>query len=93
MAVPRVLYALPILVIGALLPGLTHGTFTRGSLNVVVPVQTWFGPPAFLLYLWLRRRHGPERTMAQFLAADGAEPATARLRPAPAHVAAAGSDS
>jgi hypothetical protein len=43
------------------------GAFTRGSLNIVVPVQTWFGPPAFLLYCWMRRHYGPERTMAQFL--------------------------
>jgi hypothetical protein len=71
------------------------GTFTRGSLNVVVPVQTWFGPPAFLLYLWLRRRYGPERTMAQFLASVDAEPAGAQVRPAraPAQIAAADSDS
>jgi hypothetical protein len=43
------------------------GAFTRGSLNIVVPVQTWFGPPAFLLYCWMRRHYGAERTMAEFL--------------------------
>ncbi len=41
---------------------------THGGLEVVVPVQALFGPPAFGLYLWFRRRYGPERTMAQFLA-------------------------
>jgi hypothetical protein len=43
------------------------GAFTRGSLNIVVPVQTWFGPPAFLLYRWMRRHYGRERTMVEFL--------------------------
>jgi hypothetical protein len=59
-----------ILVFGAAGPSLTPlllGAFTRGSLNIVVPVQTWFGPPAFLLYCWMRRHYGPERTMADFL--------------------------
>jgi hypothetical protein len=32
-----------------------------------VPVQTWFGPPAFLLYCWMRRHYGRERTTAEFL--------------------------
>jgi hypothetical protein len=58
-----------IVAFGAVAPSLTPlmlGAFTRGSLNVVVPVQTWFGPPAFLLYRWMRRHYGPERTMAEF---------------------------
>ena len=60
-----------ILVFGAAAPSLTPlvlGAFTRGSLNIVVPVQTWFGPPAFLLYRWMRPHYGPERTMAEFRA-------------------------
>jgi hypothetical protein len=31
-----------------------------------VPAQSTFGPVAFLCYLWMRRRWGAERTMAQF---------------------------
>ena len=60
-----------ILIFGAAAPSLTPlvlGAFTRGSLNIVVPVQTWFGPPAFLLYRWMRTHYGPERTMAEFRA-------------------------
>jgi hypothetical protein len=60
-------------VFGAALPALTPlvlGAFTRGSLNVVVPVQTWFGPPAFLLYRWMRKHYGPERTMEEFQASE-----------------------
>jgi len=66
-----------VILFGAVAPSLTPlviGSFTRGSLNVVVPVQTWFGPPAFLLYRWLRRRYGPERTMREFLAGRGPLP-------------------
>src|SRR4029453_18972426 len=62
-------------VFGAALPALTPlvlGAFTRGSLNVVVPVQTWFGPPAFLLYRWMRKHYGPERTMEEFQASEDA---------------------
>jgi hypothetical protein len=73
-----------IVTFGAVAPSLTPlvlGAFTRGSLNIVVPVQTWFGPPAFLLYRWLRRRYGTERTMAAFRSADDATP-----RPVPVAV-------
>jgi hypothetical protein len=76
-----------IVVFGAVAPSLTPlvlGAFTRGSLNVVVPVQTWFGPPAFLLYRWMRRHYGPERTMAQFrasLAADVPPRSVLAVRP------------
>jgi hypothetical protein len=60
-----------VVVFGAVAPSLTPlvlHTFTRGSLNIVVPVQSWFGPPAFLLYLWMRKHFGPERTTARFRA-------------------------
>jgi hypothetical protein len=50
----------------------------RGSLNVVVPVQALFGPPAFALYFWFRHRYGPERTMAEFHAALDAQAAAVR---------------
>lgn len=74
-----------IVVFGATAPSLTPlvlGAFTRGSLNIVVPVQTWFGPPAFLLYRWIRAHYGPERTMAEFRASGvaAARPATAPVR-------------
>ena len=78
-----------IAIFGAAAPSLTPlvlGAFTRGSLNIVVPVQTWFGPPAFLLYRWMRAHYGPERTMAQFRAP--ADAAIARPAPAIAHTAA-----
>lgn len=72
-------------VFGAILPSMTPlilGAFTRGSLNVVVPVQTWFGPPAFVLYRWMRSHYGPERTMGQFRADHPLPvPANAPLRP------------
>lgn len=61
-----------VVLFGAVLPAtapLLINTVIRGGLNVVVPAQTFFGPAALLAYLWLRT-HGPERTMAQFLAAN-----------------------
>jgi hypothetical protein len=36
--------------------------------DLLVPAQVLFGPLAFATYYWMRRRWGPERTMAQFLA-------------------------
>ncbi len=82
-----------VLVFGAAAPSLTPlvlGAFTRGSLNVVVPVQTWFGPPAFLLYRWMRSHWGPERTMGEFMRSGDvvrARPRAAVVAPAsaPAH--------
>lgn len=38
--------------------------------DTLVPAQAWFGPAAFITYLVLRRRHGAERTMQEFLASD-----------------------
>lgn len=57
---------------GSLTPLVVHEVI-RGSLNVVVPVQALFGPPALALYFWFRHRYGPERTMAEFRAALAAE--------------------
>jgi hypothetical protein len=60
---------------GAALPALTPlltSAFTRGTINIAVPAQTWFGPAALLGYLWLRRHNGPERTTAEFLASPDA---------------------
>lgn len=56
-------------------------------IDVLVPVQTYFGPFAFLTYLWMRRHYGKERTMQEFLASDDVirRPATraTRLEPEP----------
>jgi len=43
--------------------------------DLLVPSQALFGPAAFLCYLWMKRRWGPERTMAQYLASADAAPA------------------
>jgi hypothetical protein len=76
-------------VFGAVVPALSPLLFRvliDARTDLVVPAQTAFGPVAFLCYLWLRRRYGAERTMAQFLAgpdvpapAAPAVPATARV--------------
>ena len=71
-------------VFGAVLPAtapLLIASVIRGGSNVVVPAQTFFGPAALLIYLWLHKR-GPERTMAQFLASTdvGEQLPTLRLR-------------
>jgi len=83
-----------VVVFGAAAPSLTPlvlNSFTRGSLNVVVPVQTWFGPPAYLLYRWMRSHWGPERTMGGFRADLDAELAAREVRqPAPVLVDARG---
>jgi hypothetical protein len=56
--------------------------FIDARLDLLVPAQAFFGPAAFVCYLWMRRRYGRERTMAEYLAsADVATPA-----PAPAGV-------
>jgi hypothetical protein len=56
---------------GAVLPALAPliiTEVTRGNGNVVTPAQVMFGPAAFITYLLLKRRYGPERTFAQFRA-------------------------
>jgi hypothetical protein len=72
---------------GAVLPGVfplaVEALFaTTPSL---VPAQVFFGPAAFLGYLWLRRR-GPERRMVEFRAAlpVAAPPPAPAPHPAPA---------
>src|SRR5262249_13926828 len=62
-----------IVVFGSALPAprpLVISAVARGNANIVVPAQACFGPPAMVAYLWMRRRFGPERTMAEFLASD-----------------------
>lgn len=77
-----------VVVFGSLGPGLAPlalDAVTRGSNNFVVPAQTFFGIPAFFLYLWMRRRWGPERTVQQFLAsADVRSPINVAEERAPA---------
>jgi hypothetical protein len=57
------------IVFGAVLPALAPlvtEAFLDARTDLIVPAQTIFGPVAFLCYLWMRHRWGPERTMAQF---------------------------
>jgi hypothetical protein len=61
-----------VFVFGATLPTLSGLLFNYVDerLDVVIPAQTWFGPAAFVGYLWLRRRYGRERTMKEYLASE-----------------------
>jgi hypothetical protein len=61
-----------ILVFGAVLPSLAplFINYVDPRSDIVIPVQTWFGPVAFLGYLWMKRRYGTERTIQEFLASD-----------------------
>jgi hypothetical protein len=38
--------------------------------DILIPSQIFFAPAAFLCYLWLKRKYGPERTMAQYWASS-----------------------
>jgi hypothetical protein len=61
--------------------------FLDTELDLLVPSQALFGPAAFLCMLWMRRRYGPERTMAEYLAdadAGAGSGAAVPARPAPA---------
>lgn len=59
--------------------------FVDARTDTLVPAQAWFGPAALTGYWWLRRRHGAERTMGQFLASgDVVAPRTPVTQPAPA---------
>jgi hypothetical protein len=40
--------------------------FIDARSDVLVPSQAFFGPAAFLCYLWLKHRYGRERTMAEY---------------------------
>lgn len=65
-------------VFGAAVPALAPlatQAFLDARTDLIVPAQSAFGPVAFLCYLWMRRRWGPERTMRQFL--ESTEPQTA----------------
>ncbi|MFP5282249.1 MAG: hypothetical protein ACLGIF_02220 [Actinomycetes bacterium] len=66
-------------VFGAVTPALAPLVFSAlidARTDLVVPAQVAFGPAAFVSYLWLRRRFGRERTMAEFwTSADVPRPA------------------
>jgi hypothetical protein len=62
--------------------------------DILVPVQTYFGPFEYLGYLWMRRHYGKERTMREFLASNDvvrsrSEATAPRPEPEPAVVASA----
>lgn len=53
--------------------------------DILVPSQLFFAPVAFVAYLWMKRKYGRERTMAEYLAStDNVAPVTAPAQPAPA---------
>jgi hypothetical protein len=80
-----------IVVFGAALPAMSSLliNYIDARADIVIPAQTWFGPAAFIGYLWLRRRYGRERTMREFLASnevvhpDTPEPASPLAPPPP----------
>ena len=60
--------------------------FVREGQGIVVPVQIFFGPVAFLAYRYLRST-GPERTAGEWFAAQDAaarQPIRVRQRTRPA---------
>ncbi|HYY12282.1 MAG TPA: PT domain-containing protein [Kineosporiaceae bacterium] len=61
-----------VILFGAVVPTLVTLVidYVDARTDTLVPAQAWFGPVALLSYWWLRRRQGPERTTAQFLASD-----------------------
>lgn len=62
-------------IFGAILPGsssLFIGLFVRGSIGIVVPAQTFFGPAAFVTYFILARR-SQERSMKEWQALEAAQ--------------------
>ena len=59
--------------------------FLDTQLDLLVPSQAFFGPAAFLCYLWMKRRYGRERTMGEYLAStEVAARTAAAAQPAPA---------
>lgn len=58
------------LVFGAAAPALAPLAFTLIDFrnDILIPSQVFFAPAAFLCYLWMKRRYGRERTMAEFWA-------------------------
>ncbi|HEX6448403.1 MAG TPA: hypothetical protein VF060_02975 [Trebonia sp.] len=57
--------------------------FTNANLDELIPAQSLFGPAAFITYRWMKRHYGRERTMAEYLASQGAA-AAPQVEQAPA---------
>ncbi|MDQ3896669.1 MAG: hypothetical protein M3326_05360 [Actinomycetota bacterium] len=84
-----------IVVFGVCVPSLVPLVinFIDARTDLLVPSQAFFGPAAFLCYLWLKHRYGRERTMAEYRSSTSIAPAappspTRRPAPRPASVAA-----
>lgn len=58
--------------------------FSNANLDILIPAQSLFGPAAFVLYLWMKRHYGRERTMAEYLASQDDMAAAPRVEQAPA---------
>jgi hypothetical protein len=73
-----------VLVFGTLVPPLSGLliNYIDSRADIIIPAQMWFGPAAFLGFLWLRKKYGRERTMAEFMASG--DVVVARATPAPA---------
>jgi hypothetical protein len=70
-------------VVTAFVPFLLN--FFDTELDLLVPSQAFFGPAAFLFYLWMKHRYGRERTMGEYRAStDSAALTTTPAQPAPA---------
>ncbi len=78
-----------VVVFGATAPAtapLVVDVVTRGTGNAVIPAQIFFGLPALVTYLLLKRHYGPERTFGQFAAdPSGSVPAIRRVATAADH--------
>lgn len=81
-----------IAIFGAIIPAsspLIIAAFVRQNIGIVIPVQTFFGPAAFVTY-WLLSRHAAERSMGQWISeqdAKGHEPIRVVRRNQPRPVA------
>jgi hypothetical protein len=76
-----------IVVFGACIPSFVPLTINLidARSDIIVPSQVFFGPAAFLGYLWLKHRYGRERTMAEYRANTRiAQRTTTSTQPAPA---------
>jgi hypothetical protein len=58
--------------------------FSNANLDILIPAQSLFGPAAFVIYLWMKRHYGRERTMAEYLASQDDMAAASRVEQAPA---------
>jgi hypothetical protein len=75
-----------VVAMGVVVPGLSPLliNFVDQRHDVTVPAQAFFGPVVMLCYLWLRRRYGRERTMAEYRASAGAPAPAASPQSVPA---------